>query len=140
MFEPSRDEARQFFFETWRKYNAQEALTDLEALTLEVILKHPEYHPVLEQSERFIDHDYSPELGDINPFLHLGMHLAIAEQISIDQPSGIRGHYERLLKKTGSEHDAYHHIMECLAEMIWQAQRHHTAPDPAIYLDCLTNR
>jgi hypothetical protein len=28
--------------------------------------------------------------------------------------------------------------MECLSEMIWQAQRNHTQPDAAVYIDCLS--
>ncbi|MEQ1630253.1 MAG: DUF1841 family protein, partial [Gallionella sp.] len=85
-----------------------------------------------------LDKDYSPESGATNPFLHLMMHLTIEEQISIDQPPGIRAHFVRLTRKLESEHDAQHQMMECLSEMIWQAQRNRTQPDAAIYLNCLS--
>ena len=93
----------------------------MENMALEVILLHPEYHAMLDDPGRYQDKDYLPEMGDTNPFLHMGMHIAIREQLSIDQPAGIRKRFERLLKLTGNEHDAMHQVMECLAEMIWQA-------------------
>lgn len=138
MFNPSRDEARNFLFETWRKRRAGALLTPLEDLTAQLIEKHPEYHDLLGQPDAYLDKDYTPESGDTNPFLHLMMHLTIEEQISIDQPPGIRAHFTRLTHKFESEHDAQHRMMECLSEMIWQAQRHHTQPDAAVYLNCLT--
>ena len=137
MFNPSRDDARKFFFESWRKFQAKEILTPLEDMTAQLIGKHPEYHTILEDPERYQDHDYQPDQGDTNPFLHLMMHLSIEEQISIDQPAGIRNHFTRLTQKFGSEHDAHHQMMDCLGEMILQAQRNKTQPDPTIYLDCL---
>ncbi len=137
MFQPSRDEARHFFFDTWAKYRRGEALTGLESTTLQVIGMHPEYHALLEQPERYLDHDYLPEGGEMNPFLHLSLHLAIEEQLSIDQPRGIRARYQRLLQKTGSEHDAKHLVLECLGETLWQAQRYGTPPDEKVYLECL---
>ena len=137
LFNPTRDEARQFLFETWRKRTAGELLTPLEDLTAQLIEKHPEYHDLLAQPERHLEQDYAPELGATNPFLHLMMHLTIEEQISIDQPPGIRAHFVRLTRKFSSEHDAQHRMMECLSEMIWQAQRHHTQPDATVYLNCL---
>ncbi|MDO8438524.1 MAG: DUF1841 family protein [Nitrosomonadaceae bacterium] len=137
MFNPSRDRARQLFFDTWRKYRQREILSGMEDMALEVILLHSEYQAVLADEDRYRDKDYLPEMGDTNPFLHMSMHVAIKEQLSIDQPVGIRERFERLLKKTGSEHEAMHQIMECLAEMIWQAQRSQSAPDATIYFDCL---
>ncbi|MBI2312238.1 MAG: DUF1841 family protein [Betaproteobacteria bacterium] len=140
MFTPSRDQARQFFFDTWRKYRQKEILSGMEAMALEVILEHPEYHRVLDDPERYLDRDYAPEMGETNPFLHMSMHLAIAEQLSIDQPVGIREHFRKLAEKTGSRHDAMHETMDCLAEMIWQAQRQGTTPDPLVYFDCLEKK
>lgn len=137
MFNPSRDEARLFLFESWRKRRSGELLTPLEDLVTQLIAKHPEYHAVLEMPERYRDHDYLPEQGETNPFLHLMMHLTIEEQISINQPAGIRAHFARLTRQLESEHDAQHRMMECLSEMIWQAQRNGTQPDAGIYFTCL---
>ena len=136
-FNPSRDDARNFLFESWRKRRAGELLTPLEDLASQLIGKHPEYHAMLEDPERYQDKDYPPEHGTTNPFLHLMMHLTIEEQISINQPAGIRAHFVRLTQQYESEHDAQHRMMECLGEMVWQAQRDRTQPDAAIYLACL---
>ncbi|HEX5363015.1 MAG TPA: DUF1841 family protein [Gallionella sp.] len=138
LFNPSRDEARNFLIESWRKRRANELLTPLEDLAAQLIAKHPEHHAVFEDGQ--LDRDYLPEHGATNPFLHLMMHLTIEEQISIDQPPGIRGHFARLTRKFESEHEAQHAMMECLTEMIWQAQRDRTQPDAAIYLDCLVRQ
>ena len=140
MFAPSRDQARQFFFDSWCKYRAGEVLSGLETVALQVILLHPEYHALFDDPERNLDRDYAPEHGALNPFLHLSLHLAIEEQLSIDQPPGIRAAFEQLRLRTGAEHDAKHALLECLAEIIWQAQRSHAAPDQALYLECLAQK
>lgn len=140
MFNPTRDQAREFLFEVWRKHGAGEVLTPLESLTLDILLRHPEYHAVLEDRERYLDRDWKPEGGETNPFLHLQMHLAIEEQISIDQPHGIRDAVQSLARARDSEHDARHDVMECLAEIVWHAQRYGGGFDNAAYLDCVKRR
>ena len=137
MFNPSRDQARQFLFDTWLKYQQRQPLSALETMALEIMLQHPEYHALLNEPERYLARDYLPEQGETNPFLHLSLHLAIAEQLSIDQPPGIAGRYRELLAKTGDPHHALHLVMECLGEMIWQAQRNRSGPDSAVYFACL---
>jgi hypothetical protein len=137
LFTPSRDEARQFLATAWAKHRAAAPLTGLEQIAAGIILLHPEYHAIIEHPERHLDRDYPPEAGAVNPFLHLSLHLAIAEQLAIDQPPGIRAHFERLSAARGDEHAALHAVQECLSEVIWHAQRHGTAPDAAIYLGCL---
>ncbi len=140
MFSPTRDQARRFFIETWAKFRRGEPLLGLEQTALGVILLHPDYHGLLEQPGRHLDRDYLPEVGDINPFLHLALHLAVAEQLAIDQPAGIAERFESLRGRSESEHDALHGIVECLGEIIWQAQRTGTAPDERLYLECLQHR
>jgi hypothetical protein len=137
MFAPSRDEARLFLIATWQKYRAGRPLSGLEQTAAQLIAMHPEYQPVLEAPDAHVHRDYLPEQGDINPFLHLSLHLAVAEQLAIDQPPGIVAHYERLRDKRGDAHEALHAIVECLGEAIWQAQRTGTGPDAAVYLACL---
>lgn len=140
MFNPSRDQVRQFFFGVWAKYRNSQPLEGAESVALEAILAHPEYHDMLGQPERYLDQDYPPEFGETNPFLHLSMHLAIAEQLSINQPPGIRERYEMLLKQHGDRMNAQHQIMDCLAEMVWQAQRQGDTYNTAIYFDCLDEK
>jgi hypothetical protein len=140
LFAPSREQSRRFFFDTWRKYRAGEPLEGLERTALQVVLLHPEYQPLLEQGERWLDKDWLPESGDLNPFLHLSLHLAVQEQLSIDQPHGMREAFEQLRARLGSEHEALHVAVECLGEAVWLAQRSATAPDSAGYLECLRRR
>ncbi|MEW5864326.1 MAG: DUF1841 family protein [Pseudomonadota bacterium] len=140
MFEPSREQAREFFFETWRKYREGAPLEGLEAVALQVILAHPEYHRVLEERDRYAARDCFPELGETNPFLHMSLHLALEEQLSIDQPPGIVARVEALAARAGSRHEALHEAIECLAETIWRAQRDRTPPDAAAYLECLAKK
>jgi len=99
MYKLSRHQSRQFFFDTWHKYHHQELLSDMEKIALNIILLHPEYHSILDDTERYHDKDYPPEMGNTNPFLHMSMHIAIKEQLSIDQPSGIKERFNRLQKK-----------------------------------------
>ncbi len=140
LFNPSRDEVRRFFFDSWRKYRAHEPLTQLEGIAVEVMSLHPEYHAVLDAPERYIDQEYFPEMGETNPFLHMSLHLSILEQLSIDQPPGIAAAYDALRKRLGDAHEAQHGLMECLAETVWRAQRDGQPPDAHAYLECMRKR
>ena len=140
MFNPNRDQARQFFIDTWAKFQRRDALSPLEEKTAAIISRHPEYHRVLQNPESFITTDWRPEAGDINPFLHLGFHLAIQEQLDIDQPHGIRAIYAQLAAIHDDEHAALHQIVDCLGETLWQSQRTAQPLDGALYLQLLRQR
>ena len=137
MFNPSRDEARRFLIGAWTKFRAREPLSGLEQMAAELIALHPEYHSVLETPDRHLDRDWQPEGGETNPFLHLSLHLAVAEQLAIDQPPGIRAEFDRIKAARGDEHAALHALLECLGEVVWTAQRHGSPPDARLYLACL---
>jgi hypothetical protein len=139
MFDPSRDQARDSS-STVGEVAAKAPLTALESVALAILIEHPEYHAVLDDPQRHRDRDWKPEGGETNPFLHLSMHLAIEEQLSIDQPPGIRAAVQALARRRDSEHEARHDVMDCLAEMIWQSQRHGAAFDNATYLACLEKK
>ena len=140
MFNPSKDEVRQFFCNTWAKSTTGEVLTPLEAIALDWIRQHPEYESDLADTERALGKDYSVDQGRGNPFLHLSMHLSIQEQTSVDQPPGIRDACQALIMRLGSVHDAHHQIMECLGEMLWTAQRNGIPPDGEAYIRCIRQR
>ncbi len=140
LFNPSRDEVREFFFYTWSQFKAQKLLTDLEKIALGVVHMHPEYHTILGAPEQYKQQEYFPEFGETNPFLHMSLHLSILEQISINQPIGITGIYDQLKLKYQNEHDAQHDILDCLAEAIWQAQRNNTALDANFYVQLLQQK
>ncbi len=140
MFTPSQHDVRHFFCDTYRKHRGNDILTPLEAIARDWIAQHPEYASHLDNVDVALAADYTVEDGQSNPFLHLSMHLSIAEQVSIDQPPGIRAAYLALAQKLQSEHDAHHQIMECLGEMIWTSQRNGLPPDGAAYIDCVKRR
>lgn len=127
----NRDQVRQIFVETFRKSNAAEALSPMETIIAQVISEHPEYHGLLQKGE--ISGDYTVEQGKTNPFLHMGMHITIREQISIDRPPGIARAWQKLANQAGP-HLAEHRMLDCLAEILLQAQRDNTQPDEAAYL------
>ena len=140
MFNPSQQDVRRFFCETWRKAQAREVLTPLESIARDWLLQHPEYDRDFSDVDQAMAADYGVDRGQANPFLHLSMHLSIAEQVSIDQPPGIRAAFDALAAKTGSAHDAHHEIMECLGEMLWNAQRSGLPPDGAAYVASVRRR
>ena len=137
MFNPTREQVREMFFETWRKYRAGEPIAGIETIALDVILAHPEYHAALGDPERTRDRDY---VDESNPFLHMSLHLALEEQLSIDQPPGITARFDSLVLKHQDRHEALHDALECLAETVWRAQRDNAPPDAAAYLECLAAR
>ena len=137
MFAPTRDEARRFMIGAWAKFRAGETLSDMERIVASLVAMHPEYHALVEDGERHLERDWTPDGGATNPFLHLSLHLAVAEQLAIDQPPGIRAEFERIRTARGDEHAALHAVLECLGETMWQAQRLGTGPDATVYLGCL---
>ncbi|AMO36854.1 MAG: DUF1841 family protein [Thauera propionica] len=139
MFNPSRDQVRSFFIETWRKHRAREVLTPMETIAADIIGLHPEYHAIVEDPDA-IDRDFTPEDGAINPFLHLSLHLAIEEQLSINQPPGIRAAFDAACERRGDRHAALHDALECLGETLFNAQRSGAQPDGLAYVSCLKKK
>ena len=139
MFNPSREQVRRFFCESWRKHRERLILEGAEATAADLIAEHPEYHALLENPQAAIEREFTPEGGRVNPFLHLSLHLAVAEQISIDQPQGIKAAYF-VLRRTLDVHDAEHAVMECLGEALWRAQRNQAPIDGEAYLDCVRKK
>lgn len=115
-------------------------MTALETIIADVIRLHPEYHRLLEDAGKTLDKDWLPEGGETNPFLHMGMHIAIREQLSIDRPAGIKAAYGALLAHRGDAHAAEHEMLECLGETLWRAQRENKLPDEQAYLACIKAR
>jgi hypothetical protein len=140
MFNPTRDEVRSFFRDVLTKKRAGQILTPLETIAGDWIDAHPEYLPALAPVAADEADPYEPREGAPNPFLHLSMHLSIAEQLAIDQPPGIRAAVDALSRRIGSAHDAHHEVMECLGEMLWSAQRNGTQPDGEAYVRCVERR
>jgi hypothetical protein len=132
----SRDEVRQMYLAVWHKLQQKMPLEPMEALIADVIEIHPEYHNLLETGDDIRQQEFTPEQGQTNPFLHMGMHIALREQAAADRPPGIKTIHQKLLTQKG-QHKAEHEMMECLGESLWSAQRNNQLPDEAAYLDCL---
>jgi hypothetical protein len=137
MFTPNQSDVRKFFCDVYDKHQKAMPLNSMEAVAVDWVTEHPEYFKELSDLPQALAADYSIEAGRSNPFLHLSMHLTIAEQISIDQPRGIKPVFESLRVRLGSAHLAHHHIMECLGRMVWESQRSGLPPDGQAYLDCV---
>ena len=137
LYTQDRNRMRGYFFEVWRKHRLGSALDPLEAIVAEIMVQHPEYHAMLDYPGANLDRDYPPEFGETNPFLHLSLHIALREQITTNRPRGIGEIYKNLTSRAGDGHETAHRMIECLAEMIWTAQRNGVAPEETIYLDCL---
>ena len=140
MFAPSQNDVRTFFCTAWRKHLAGEPLSAMDTLAAQWTERHPEYHADLADLEAALAAVYTVDAGRTNPFLHLSMHLSISEQVSIDQPRGIRQAVELLAAKRGDLHAAQHEVMDCLGEMLWESQRSGQPPDPHAYLDRVRRR
>jgi len=140
MFGQDRNQLRQMYFSAWRKQQGGELMQPLEAMIAEVIVLHPEYHALLEQGEDALDKDFLPEMGETNPFMHMGMHIAIREQLATDRPDGIVLAHKKLLLRLRDVHEVEHQIMECLGESLWEAQRNNSAPNESQYLQCVQQR
>lgn len=123
------------YADTWQKHCDKIPLTPLEAQIADVIEWHPEYHADVMSDE--LNKDYTPDAGKTNPFLHMGLHLGIREQIATNRPSGITSIYSTLTARVGDAHLAEHRMIDCLAETLWEAQSQNTAPDEQKYLASL---
>lgn len=137
LFGQDRNQLRQMYIDSWHKRKTNQPLEPLETVIANVIEQHPEYQSMLEDRDDALSHDYTPEQGQTNPFLHMGMHIAIREQLETGRPEGIIESYQLLMAKMGDTHKVEHGMMECLGQVMWEAQRSGKMPDDQEYLHCL---
>lgn len=137
MLGQDRDSMRRQFAAAWTKARAGQPLTALEHQLVDVIAAHPEYQPLLEGTPDVLQREFDPDAGEGNPFLHMGLHLAIREQVATDRPAGIRAIHQRLTRRLGDPQAAEHQMMECLGLALWESQRFGRPPDELSYLHCL---
>lgn len=133
----NREQMRRMYLDAWRKFTARAPLEPLEAQLAAVIAEHPEYVTWLESGEQALAADFTPEGGRQNPFLHMGLHLAIREQVATNRPAGIAEVHQKLAARMGGAHAAEHAMLEPLAEALWDAQRNGRPPDEQVYLERL---
>ena len=135
IFGQDRQELRQMYVEAWRKSEGGEVVSPLEAQIAQVVSDHPEYQQML--TPEALQESFTPEGGKTNPFLHMGLHLAIRDQVATDRPKGIASVFKSLAEKTGDSHAAEHKMLDCLAETLWEAQGQNLPPDEKKYIERL---
>ena len=135
-----RQDTRAYFFTVWLTMQQKAPLLPLEGQIADVISLHPEYAELVSDPEKNLDQDYSIEKGQSNPFLHMGMHLALREQLGTNRPLGIQELFRQYAEKLGDTHPAEHRMIETLGEILWEAQRMGTAPNEVRYLQLLQER
>ena len=133
----SREQLRRLYLEAWRKFTARAPLEPLEAQVAAVVAEHPEYVRWLEAGEAALAAEFTPEGGQQNPYLHMGLHLAIREQVATNRPAGIAAIHAALAARMGDVHAAEHAMLEPLAQILWEAQRAGKMPDEQAYLERL---
>ncbi len=136
LYSQNRSEQRAFLSNAWVKFQNNESLDPMEFQLVEIIKLHPEYHHLIQTT----DAEYFPEHGQVNPFLHINLHLALREQLSINQPIEVRLAYDSLLEKIKDPHEVEHTLIDCIAEMIFLAQKNHSPFDYENYKRCLNNK
>ena len=134
MINQDRRELRQAYFDAWEKFKAQKPLEPLEDEIVKALCEHPEYQSLIENHEIDGDKEFTAESGEVNPYLHLGLHIATREQVSTDRPKGIAKIYKKLKAKVGA-HDADHAIMGVLADSLWRMYHQQEEFDEKVYID-----
>lgn len=132
-----RDQMRRTYMDSWQKAKNGQPLEGHERMIAEVVSIHPEYHRLLEAGEAGVAAEFTPEQGESNPYLHMGLHLALREQLATNRPEGILEIYQRLLKREDNTHKVEHLMQECLAELMWQQMQQNRTADEKDYLSCL---
>lgn len=136
----SRAELREMWLAAWRKRRDGLPAEPLEIELADIVAQHPEYHAALEGDPASLERDWTPEQGESNPFLHMGLHVAVREGVATNRPAGIAALAQSLAARLGSMHAAEHALLECMAETLWEAQRAGLPPDELSYLDRARSR
>jgi len=140
LFDQNREQMRQFYIDVWNKYQQKKTLTPLETIISDIISIHSEYHEELLDPDKVLDKDYSTETGQANPFLHMGLHIGLREQVQANHPFGIKELFIQYMQQFQDPHKAEHEMIECLASSLWEAQSSNLPPKDSDYLDCLCKR
>jgi hypothetical protein len=130
----SRDQLRRAYTDAWRKHQDMAPMSVQEASIAAIIELHPEYQALIADAANALAFEPGAQTGQQNPFLHMGLHLAIRDQLAVDRPPGVRTLHEQLQGSFGDAHAAEHALMEALGEVLWQANRDGRAPDEQQYL------
>lgn len=134
VFSNERQDLRKAYFDAWQKHLRGEKLLPLEKQIVNLILHHPEYQEIFAHPDKYQDYSFTELNNEPNPFLHLGLHMTLLEQISTNRPKGITAIYRDIVETFGEPHHAEHHIIEILADTLWGAMQENKAPDEKAYI------
>lgn len=109
---------RRIYFDAWQKHLAGSLLNPMESIIVDLIQNHPEYHPLFETPQHYENIEQEKFTLESNPFFHLGLHIAIKEQVMMDKPLGVRALYHTLLRRFGNELQAEHQMIPALTQTL----------------------
>lgn len=133
----SPSELRKVYFDAFQKKQRHELLTAMESIIVDVIERHPEYQPLFENEQNFQEWQHERFQINGNPFFHMGLHIAIIEQVSIDRPAGVKDIYQRLYLKYGDQTRVEHKMMDCLARFLAESFNSPEKDNERGYLEAL---
>lgn len=137
MENPNPAELRQFYFDAWQKAKAKQILSPMENIIVDVIQRHPEYHALFDNADSFKEWQDERFQLNGNPFFHMGLHIAVIEQVSIDRPPGIKSIYQKLLRKLGDQTSAEHKMMDSLARCLVESFHNPELEHEMAYMEAL---
>ena len=137
MFTQDRSELRARFSTAWERVRHGQPMNAEEQQLVQIMREHPEYQEAITDDDEALHRDYGDD-GTVNPFLHIGLHVALLDQVGRDRPAGIRRVYRQVLDAyEGDRHKAEHAMMSCLADMLWRVMHQGQRFNDKAYLRCL---
>lgn len=136
MFGQDRDSLRRAYAEAWQRRLDGLPLDAQQQRIADVLALHPEYQAFVLSPDALVQ-EFDGSDGRTNPYLHMGLHLAVREQLATGLPPEAAQTHRRLARRLGAAHAAEHRLIDCLAHTLWQAQRDGRAPDMDGYREAL---
>ncbi|WP_372716023.1 DUF1841 family protein [Immundisolibacter sp.] len=136
MFGQDRDSLRAAYAGAWQRHLERLPLDLQQQRIVDVLTMHPEYQALM-MDPAALARDFDGSGGVTNPYLHMGLHVAIREQLGTGLPPEATQAHARLASRLGDRHAAEHCLIDCLAQTLWQAQRDGREPDFEQYREAL---
>lgn len=136
MFGQDRDSLRRAYAEAWQRHCEGLPLDQQQQRIADVLALHPEYQAFVLSPDALVQ-EFDGGDGRTNPYLHMGLHLALREQLATRLPPETVQARARLIRRLGDAHAAEHRLIDCLAQALWQAQRAGREPDMDAYREAL---
>ncbi len=132
MFGQDIQALRTVYFDAWEKFNQQAILSPLEHIITQAISTHPEYHDFFSDRKN-VNHTLTHSDGTPH-FFHLGLHVALGEQLQADRPKGIKKIYTKLMGLYFDPIEVEHKMIHCLMAFLVESAQHPNQPNEKNYL------